>query len=71
MNSGFYDWIYWHSLTITVDYNSSHIELLSDVCLTNLSEESGTCFCFSRNKSQIQSQSVAPSGATDQTFITV
>jgi hypothetical protein len=27
--------------TITVDYNSSHIELLiSDVCLTNLYEES-------------------------------
>jgi hypothetical protein len=35
------DWIYWHFFTITVNYNSSHIELLlNDVCLTNLSEES-------------------------------
>jgi hypothetical protein len=35
----FDDWIYWHFFTITVDYNSSHIELiLNDVCLTNLSD---------------------------------
>jgi hypothetical protein len=37
MDYGFDDWIYWHFFTITVDYNSSHIELLlNDVCLTNL-----------------------------------
>jgi hypothetical protein len=37
MGSGFDDWIYWHFFTITVSYNSSHIELLlSDVCLTNV-----------------------------------
>jgi hypothetical protein len=28
MGSGFDDWVYWHFLTITVDYNSSHIELV-------------------------------------------
>jgi hypothetical protein len=40
MGSGFGDFIYWHFFTITVDYNSSHIELLlNDVCLANLSEE--------------------------------
>jgi hypothetical protein len=38
MGSGFDDWVYWHSFTITVVYNSSHIEvLLNDICLTNLS----------------------------------
>jgi hypothetical protein len=42
MGSGFHDWVYWHFFTITVDYNGSHIELLKDVCLTNLSEESVT-----------------------------
>jgi hypothetical protein len=42
MGSAFYDWIYWHFFTITVNYNSSHIELLNDACLTNLSEESLT-----------------------------
>jgi hypothetical protein len=43
MGSGFDDWIYWQFFTITVNYNSSHIELLlNDVCLTNLSEESLT-----------------------------
>jgi hypothetical protein len=31
-----------HSFTITVDYNSSHIELLLDVCLMNLCEEAHT-----------------------------
>jgi hypothetical protein len=41
VSSGFYDWVYWPFFTITVDYNSSHIELLlNDVSLTNLSEES-------------------------------
>jgi hypothetical protein len=45
MGSGFDDWIYWHFFTTTVDYNSSHVELLlHDVCLTNLSEESLTPF---------------------------
>jgi hypothetical protein len=38
MDSGFDDWIYWHFFTITVNYNSSDIELLlNDICLTNLS----------------------------------
>jgi hypothetical protein len=37
MGSRFDDWIYWHFFTITVDYNSSHIELLLNVCVTNLS----------------------------------
>jgi hypothetical protein len=33
------------SITITVNYNSSHIELLlNDICLTNLFEESLTAF---------------------------
>jgi hypothetical protein len=36
--SRFDDWVYWHFFTITVDYNSSHIELLlNDVSLKNLS----------------------------------
>jgi hypothetical protein len=43
MGSGFDDWVYWHFFTITVDYDSAHIELLlNDVCLANLSEESLT-----------------------------
>jgi hypothetical protein len=38
MGSGFDDWVYWHLFIITVDYNSSYIELLlNDVCLVNLS----------------------------------
>jgi hypothetical protein len=41
MGSGIDDWVYWHLLTITVDFNSSHIELLlNDVCLTNPYEKS-------------------------------
>jgi hypothetical protein len=33
MGSGLDDWVYWHFFTITVDYNSSHIELLlNDAC---------------------------------------
>jgi hypothetical protein len=50
MGSGFDDWVYWHFFTITVNYNSSHIELLnsltdelrllSDECsMKNVSEE--------------------------------
>jgi hypothetical protein len=43
MGPGFDDWVYWHFFTTTVDYNSSHIELLlNDVCLANLYEESFT-----------------------------
>jgi hypothetical protein len=43
MGSGYGDWICRHCFTITVDYNSSHVELLlSDVCLKNLSEEALT-----------------------------
>jgi hypothetical protein len=42
MGSGFDDWVYWHFFTIIVNYNSSHIELLNNVCLTNLYEESLT-----------------------------
>jgi hypothetical protein len=37
MGSGFDDWVYWHFFTITVNYKSSHIELLNDVSLKNLS----------------------------------
>jgi hypothetical protein len=34
--SAFHDWVYWHVFIITVNYNSSYIELLLDnVCLTN------------------------------------
>jgi hypothetical protein len=43
MDSGSDDWIYWHFFTITINYNSSHIELLlNDMYLTNLYEESLT-----------------------------
>jgi hypothetical protein len=43
MGSALDDWIYWHFFIITVNYNSSHTELLlHDVCLTNLYEESRT-----------------------------
>jgi hypothetical protein len=37
MGSGFDDRVHWHVFTITLNYNSSHIELLlNNVCLTNL-----------------------------------
>jgi hypothetical protein len=36
MGSGFDDWVYWHFFTITVNYNSPHIELLLN-SLKNLS----------------------------------
>jgi hypothetical protein len=43
VGSRFDDWVYWHFLKITVDCNSSHIELLlNDVRLMNLYEESLT-----------------------------
>jgi hypothetical protein len=51
MGSGFDDWVNWHFFTITVDYNSSHTELLpNDVCLTKLSllSESWTGLYYSR-----------------------
>jgi hypothetical protein len=35
------------SITVTLDYNSSNIELLNDVCFTNLYEESLTAVWFS------------------------
>jgi hypothetical protein len=36
MGSGFNNWVYWRFFTITVNYNSSHIELiLNDICLAN------------------------------------
>jgi hypothetical protein len=38
MGSGLGDWIYWHFLTITVNYNSSQIELLLNA-LRLLSDE--------------------------------
>jgi hypothetical protein len=42
--SEFDDWIYWHYFTITVTYNSSHIELLlNDVCLTNAAWRNSHC----------------------------
>jgi hypothetical protein len=40
MGSRFDDWVYWHFFTITLDHNSSHIELLLNICLTDLYEES-------------------------------
>jgi hypothetical protein len=43
MSYGFDDWVYWHFFTVTVVYNSSHIELLlNEVCLMNFYEESVT-----------------------------
>jgi hypothetical protein len=42
VGSGFDDWVYWHFFTTTFDYNRSRIELLNDVCLTNLCEKSLT-----------------------------
>jgi hypothetical protein len=51
MGSGFDDWVDWHFFTITVNYNSSHIEiLLNDVCLTNPSEEFRTDLNLSNSR---------------------
>jgi hypothetical protein len=48
MGSRFDDWVYWHFFTITVNYNSSHIELLpNNVGLANASEESLTAALIS------------------------
>jgi hypothetical protein len=83
--SGFDDWVYWHAFTITVDYNSWHIELLlHDVCLTNLYEESRTHLYYSRILSLSLSPTLRPtvsrpvclgikhpSGAYDQIVTTV
>jgi hypothetical protein len=38
MGFGFHDRIYWDFFTITVDYKSSHIALLFDVCLTSVTK---------------------------------
>jgi hypothetical protein len=58
MGSGFDDCVYLHFFTITINYNSSHIELLLDnVCLKNLFEESWTKLCIWISQSQSQSQS--------------
>jgi hypothetical protein len=48
MGSVFDDWVYRHFFTITLDYDSWHIEFLpNDVCLTNLYEESLPVVCIS------------------------
>jgi hypothetical protein len=40
------EWMYWHFFTITVNYNSSHIELLlKAVCLANLSLSRTDLYC--------------------------
>jgi hypothetical protein len=67
LGSEFDDWVYWHLFTNTVDYNSSHIELLlNDVCLTELSEEFFTalneseCYVTTDSQSAILSWNKAP-----------
>jgi hypothetical protein len=43
MGSEIDECVYWNFFRITVDHNSSHIELLpNDFCLTNVYEESLT-----------------------------
>jgi hypothetical protein len=43
VGSGYDDWVYWHFITITINCNSSHIDLLlNDICLLNLYEDSLT-----------------------------
>jgi hypothetical protein len=83
MGSGFDDWVYLHFVTITVNYNSSHIELLNEVCLTNLCEESlpNEFWILLRDESSLMLRPTFsrlfylgikhPSGAYDQIFITV
>jgi hypothetical protein len=79
MGSGFDDGVYWHFFAITVDYNSSYIELLNGVCLTNLYEESLTAFNQSLSQSHIATdgQSISkswcqtPCAAHDQISITL
>jgi hypothetical protein len=87
MGSGFNDWIYWHFFTITINYNSSHIELLLNSLMDELWLLSNECslknlWLTAWNRSRSQShiatdgQSVSkswcpPSDAHDQIFIAV
>jgi hypothetical protein len=56
MGSGVGDWIYWRFFAVTVDYNSSHTELLlNDVCLPDLNESlelisTAPLICILRNR---------------------
>jgi hypothetical protein len=60
--TGFDDWVYWHFFTITVDYNSSHIELLlNNVCLANASEQSLTSIWISHFSLLLESTNPLPS----------
>jgi hypothetical protein len=75
MGSGFDDWVYRHFFTITLNYNSSHIEI---VCLTNFwliwipqSLNSSQIHIATDGQLANKSWCRAPSGAHDQIFITV
>jgi hypothetical protein len=57
MGSGFDYWVCWHFFIITLNYNSSHVELLNCVSLRNLNEDSRTNL-FSLNLSTSRMNSV-------------
>jgi hypothetical protein len=70
MDSGFDDWVYWHLFTITIYYNSSHIELiLNDVCLTNFYEESLTASNQIRVRVMLRPRSVGQSVLVSSTHL--